>query len=81
MAIINLVKVRKQEDYTIKALRSVSLADAIVSILALQTTLLTSYGTGDFGFANALTGAVACILVFALGVFMIKKVSSKKEET
>ena len=51
------------------------MADAIVSMLTLQTSMIHSFGADDgVRFADTLngaTGAVVCALVFALGIFMI----------
>ena len=82
MAIINVVKARRGDDMTIRALRAVALADATVSILALQTTLLYAFSNGGafVGFANALTGGVVCALTVALGVYMLVVAGKKKRE-
>lgn len=74
-SIVNFIKARKHDDYTIGALRNVNLADAAVSILALQTSMFHSFGTEEVstGFANALTGAGVCLVVCSLGVYMIWK--------
>ncbi len=70
MAIYNLFKAKK-ENYTIKAVKRISLADALVSILTLQTSLLSTFSNSDSGMANAATGAVVCILTVAVGIFML----------
>lgn len=72
MAIINVIKAHKSSDITLQALRNIGLADAFVSILALQTSLLYAFsdGTGS-AFANALTGAAVCIATVAIGIIMI----------
>lgn len=72
MAIIGFVKSRKNLLVT-RALRFISLADASISILTLQTSLLYTFG-GDGvnkGMFNAITGAVVCALTFGLGIAMI----------
>ncbi len=73
MAIIHIFKARKQTDFTIQAIRNVNLADALVSILALQTSLLIAFSDGGTGVAvgNALTGGFVCALILALGIYMI----------
>lgn len=73
MSIINMVKARRQDDYTVRAVRSVNLADALVSILALQTAMFQQFsdGTLDTSVANAMTGGAVCALVFALGLYMV----------
>lgn len=89
MAIINVVKAMKGDDFTIRALRSISLADAMVSILALQTTLLYTFSDGSgSAWANALTGGAVCALTVALGVYMLvysrkkmKRINQQKDET
>ncbi|MGN0806503.1 MAG: hypothetical protein ACI4MC_05640, partial [Candidatus Coproplasma sp.] len=78
MAIYNVVKANKSDDAIVSALRSINLADALVSILALQTAMFKQFG-GDFQFEgemNAATGTIVCALTVALGIFMI--VSSNK---
>lgn len=86
MAILNVVRAGKQADFTVQALRNVGLADALVSILALQTSLLYEFSDGSgSAFANALTGAVVCALTLAIGIIMIvkgvKKGKKLQEET
>lgn len=80
MSIIHIVKARKQTDMTVQAIRNINLADAMVSILTLQASMLHSFGDGDNSdFAskmNIVTGAVVCALIFALGIYMVVK--SKK---
>ncbi|MDE7070445.1 MAG: hypothetical protein K2O86_00540 [Clostridia bacterium] len=75
VAIINIVKAKKQSDMTVQAIRNINMADAIVSILTLQTSMIHSFGADDgVRFADTLngaTGAVVCALVFALGIYMI----------
>ena len=60
---------------TVRASKNINLADAMVSILALQTAMFHEFGTGmgDFniGTMNAITGAVVCALTAAIGIFMI----------
>lgn len=80
MAIYNVFKARKMDDMTLRALRSIGLADAMVSILALQTTLLYAFSTGNNGAANALTGGVVCALTVVIGVYMLICARKKKEE-
>ena len=78
IAIYNLFKAKK-ENYTIKAIKRISLADALVSILTLQTSLLYTFSAGDNGAVNALTGAVVCILTVAIGIFMLIEVRRNNE--
>ena len=75
VSIINIFKAKKQSDYTIKALLCINLADAVISILALQTAMLNTFGNTSAMsiLANALTGSASCILTLALGIYMIIK--------
>lgn len=81
MSIINMVKAKKQRDITIQAIRNINLADAAVSVLALQTSMFHSFGGGDDAMfesiLNGATGAVVCALVLALGIYMIVKAQKK----
>ena len=75
MAIYNFVKTRRTHEMTVRASKNINLADAMVSILALQTAMFHEFGNGmgDFniGTMNAVTGAVVCALTAAIGIFMI----------
>ncbi len=86
VAIYNFVKVRKTDEMTVRAAKNINLADAMVSILALQTAMFREFDTaGDFiniARMNAITGAVVCALTALLGIFMfaiaVKKIHDKK---
>jgi hypothetical protein len=80
-AIVNFIKAKKHNDFTVEALRNVNVADAAVSVLALQTSMFFEFGSGAAtGFANALTGAAVCAVVLALGIYMIIKGQKKLKE-
>lgn len=80
-SIMNAVKARKNDDLTVKALRNVSLADALVSILALQTAMFAAFGSGlDTDLPNALTGAGVCALTVCVGIYMLIKASKEAKE-
>ena len=81
MAIIGFVKSRKNLLVT-RALRFISLADASVSILTLQTSLLYTFGGEGVnkGVFNAITGAVVCALTFGLGIDMIIMVTLENKK-
>lgn len=83
LAIFNAVKAKKERSgYTILALRNISLADAAVSILSLQTAMFHSFAepSGGTQLANALTGGAVCLFVMALGVIMIVKANKALKE-
>lgn len=75
MAVANMVKVRKTRSPVLIAIRNIGTADALVSMLTLQATMLASFqGKGglDANRMNAVTGMVVCVLILALGVSMIR---------
>lgn len=78
MSIINFFKARKGDEITVRAIRNVNLADALVSILALQTAMFHEFSPEEsLGFANAIMGAIVCALTAAIGIFMLVKGSIK----
>lgn len=78
-SIVNVVKAKKQDDYTIRALRNIGLADSAVSLLALQTAMFSAFGQGaDTYLFNVITGAGVCALTVIIGASMIYK--GKKEQ-
>ena len=56
-----------------QSLRNIGLTDALVSLFALQTTLIALYseGEGDMTALNIAVGAIVCAATIGMGVFMI----------
>lgn len=82
MAVINMVKVRKMQSPILITLRNIGVADALVSLLTLQATMLASFretSSLDPNRMNGITGLAVCILIAALGVSMICYARKKKE--
>ncbi len=73
LAIYHFVKTQRSDEMTVRAAKHINLADAFVSILALQTAMFHEFGGGDIDvpMMNAVTGAVVCALTAAIGIFMI----------
>lgn len=72
MSVWNLMKTRDVKDLTVKALRNVGFADALVSMFSLQTALLFAFSQGEnHAIVNGLTGGVVCLLTVLLGVMML----------
>lgn len=75
ISIYNFVKTRRTHEMTVRAAKNINLADAFVSILALQTAMFREFdAAGDavnVATMNAVTGAIVCALTAAIGVFMI----------
>lgn len=73
MSVINAVKARRQDDLTIQAIREINMVDAAVSILALQTALLHTFGDGSVNIShfNTVTGIVVSLFSVGLSLIMI----------
>lgn len=73
-SVINMIKVRKLQSSILITIRNISVADALVSVLTLQMTMLASFqgrSTLNINQMNAMTGMSACILISLLGISMI----------
>ncbi len=81
-AIWNIFKARKTKDLQVQAFRNIGLADAAVSLLSLQTTLIATFSVeGESMLAlNAITGAFVCLFTIGLGIIMIVRSKEKKNE-
>ena len=80
MAIRNMIRARKEKSLLLVTLRDISYADALVSLLSLQTALFAAFGQDSGAFVplmNALTGVGVCLIILALGIYMVHK--SKKK--
>lgn len=81
MAVINLVKHRGNASPVLSAATVLSLVSALVSLLSLETAMLSAFGTEDDAlFRQIITGAtgfVVFVAVFTMAVYMI--VHSTKE--
>lgn len=79
ISIIALVKAHKQTDLTVRAIRNINLVDALVSILALQTALLTMFSEGDINISlfNTFTGVAVSFLSIGIGIYMIVSANEK----
>ena len=74
LALINLIRSKGRSLPAEKALRSISFADALVSLASLQRSMLVSFGemkASDIRLFNTLTGYGVCALVLALGFALI----------
>ena len=75
MSVVNLIRARRGTDLTVEAIRNVSLADALISILALQTALLATFSQEGASprLFNTMTGTAVSLLTLTLGIFMTVK--------
>ena len=74
IALYNLKKVRKSDDMSLKAIKNVSFADALISIFALQAMMLKELGGMENPTAmNASFGGLVALGIFAMGLFMMRR--------
>ena len=75
-AIINVIKYRKYNSPVYSASKAISLAAALVSMLTLESTMLTTFGDGTMTataqkWMLGATGAAISILIVATAIYMI----------
>ena len=77
LAVRNIRKAKKQDDFSIKALRNIGFADALVALFVLQTSMLVSFGENHAGYAafsrtmGIATGTAVCAIMVFMGIYMI----------
>ena len=88
-AIINVIKYRKYNSPVYSASKAISLAAALVSMLTLESTMLTTFGDGTMTAIErkwmlGATGGVVSLLIVATAIYMIvvgtKKLKKLKTE-
>ncbi len=88
-AIINVIKYRKYNSPVFSASKAISLAAALVSMLTLESTMLTTFGEGTMTVAAqklmiGATGGAISVLIVATAIYMIvvgtKKLKELKSE-
>ena len=81
VAIVNLVKYRKYNSPVFSASKAINLAAACVSMLTLETTMLTTFGQDSDPLVNrlllAISGIAVSLFIMAMAIYMI--VRGKKE--
>ncbi len=82
MAIISLVKYRKYNSPVLSAGKAISLATACVSMLTLESTMLTTFDDGTMNLTArrimlGATGAVVSIFIIVMAIYMVVQ-SNKK---
>ncbi len=84
LAIINAIRYKKYNSPVYSAARAISLAAAAVSILTLESTMLTTFGGEDLTAKSrrlmlALTGAAVSAFIIGMAIYIIYT-STKKSE-
>jgi len=82
VAVVNIVKYRKYNSPVYSASKAISLAAASVSMLTLESTMLTTFGKESMNMLTrriflAASGGVISVFIVAMAIYMIVK-SSKK---
>ncbi len=81
LAIINAVKYRKYKSPVLSASKAISLAAASVSMLTLETAMLTAFGGDDSpqfrAYMTGATGAAVCLFVLVMATFMIVRATKE----
>lgn len=79
IAVINLIKSKKQDSPLIITIRNISISDALVSMLSMQMSMFATFGEGEAGKShtmNVITGAGVCFCIVLIGLSMVR--NSKK---
>ena len=75
ISLMNMWKSRKMDSPILQAIRNIGFADALVSMISLQTVMLSSFqsdGQENFGtIMNGALGLVVCMIIVLMGVRMI----------
>lgn len=84
-AIINAVKYRKYNSPVLSAGKAVSLAAGAVSILTLESTMLTTFGDGTMDLTSrrimlGATGGVISVFIIVMAIYMIAQSSKQLKE-
>lgn len=80
-AAVNVVKYRKHESPALSVIKVINLATALVSLLSLETAMLTQFGAArDAAFRqmmSAATGAGVNVIVLAMAVYIIGRTTNQ----
>ena len=74
-AVINIIKFRKRGSPVLSAAKAINLTAALVSMLALETAMLSQFGSNDDPLfrhiMTASSGGVVCAFVLGMAIYMI----------
>ena len=72
---LHIAKDRKHVHPVDSSVRMLNLAQAIFAIFSLQASMLHTFGTGGRWetILNTVTGCVVCLMVMAMGIYMIRR--------
>ena len=77
MAIVNLVKIRKQKSPVLTAAKVINVAAALIAMLSLETAMITQFGAEEGEVFRhtmiASTGGGICVAMVVMAVLMIAR--------
>ena len=78
-AIVNVVKYRKYQSPVYSASKAISLAAACVSMLTLESTMLTTFGDGEINarLMLGLTGGAVVAFIVVMAIYMIARATKQ----
>lgn len=78
-AIVNVVKYRKYDSPVYSASKAISLAAASVSMLTLESTMLTTFGDGEINtrLMLGLTGGAVVAFIVVMAIYMIARATKQ----
>ena len=73
VSIMDLIKYRKYESPVLSAAKAIRFAQALVSLLSLEASILVQFGDDESyrRLMLALTGAAVCVIVVSMSIYMI----------
>ena len=85
VATVNVIKYKKYNSPVYSASKAISLAAALVSMLTLESTMLTAFGNGTMSATEqklmlGTTGGVISLLIVAMAIYMIVLGTKKLKE-
>ena len=80
IAVYHMFKVGKMKSPLLRMIRNINYADAIVSLVSLQTAMMALFGSEagtESKWLNLLTGGVVCFMIFVMGTYMIRSATKQ----
>lgn len=82
ISVINMIKVQRMKSPLLLTIRNIGYADALVSILFLQTAMFTAFSDGkkiNKQLMNEMTGGAVCAMILLIGIFMVRKAAKERK--
>lgn len=83
IATVNIIKIKKDPSLLLNTIRNIGCADAAVSVLSLQRSMLISFdgkSTSEIYVMNSLTGGAVFLFILLLGIRMILKKTERNNQ-